>query len=142
MSLINLIYVSSARTALGTEELAAILESSVRLNALQHVTGMLVYSNGNFMQLLEGQETAVDETYARIRQDPRHTGLILIDRAPISSRSFGRWSMGFKRLEATDLATHPAYTPLIRDGFDTAAISATKGLALDMLKDFAMNQRG
>jgi hypothetical protein len=142
MAMIHLIYVSSARSELGAEELARVLESSVRHNTSQHVTGFLLYLNGSFIQVLEGEKTVVDETYSRIQQDPRHTGLILIDRSPITARSFSRWSMGFKPLKATDLADHPAYAPVIRDGLIVASIGAKKGLTLDMLKQFALNQRG
>jgi hypothetical protein len=92
------------------------------------------------MQVLEGDDTAVDETYARIRQDLRHTGLMLIDRAPIKVRSFEDWSMGFKRLEPPDLAGNPNYVPFLRYGFDAAGIRAKEGLALDMLKHFASTQ--
>jgi hypothetical protein len=140
MELINLIYVSCALAELGSEELTHILESSVRHNTPQQVTGALLYLNGSFMQVLEGEEAAVDETYSRIRQDPRHTGLILIERAPIKARSFGSWSMGFKRLGAPDVAAHPAYFALVGEGFDAAVIGARKGLALEMLTRFALSQ--
>ena len=141
MALINLIYVSSARTELAAKELLRILESSARRNTPQEVTGMLLYLNGSFMQVLEGEEAMVDETYARILRDPRHTGLVLIERAPINARSFGHWSMGFKHLGATDVAAHPAYAPFFSDGFDAAAIGAKKGLAFEILADFALGQR-
>jgi hypothetical protein len=140
VDLINLIYVSSARAELGSEELAHVLESSVRRNTQQHVTGALLYLNGSFMQVLEGDEAAVDETYARILQDPLHTGLILIERAPIKARSFGSWGMGFKRLGAADVAAYPAYFPLFGEGFDATAIGAKKGFALAILTRFALNQ--
>jgi hypothetical protein len=72
VSLISLIYVSRAGEQFGTGELTHILESAVRHNTAQSLTGMLLYSNGNFMHVLEGEEAAVDETYSRIQQDPRH----------------------------------------------------------------------
>ena len=109
MALVGLIYVSSAREQLGTRQLSRILESAVRHNNEQRLTGMLLFLNGSFMQVLEREETAVDETYSRIQQDPRHTGCIVIDCSPIKERSFTQWSMGFKCLEACDVvATRPA----------------------------------
>jgi hypothetical protein len=142
MALIHLIYVSSARVELEAEELVRVLDSSVRHNIQQQVTGMLLYLNGSFMQALEGEETAVDETYSRIQQDPRHTGLVLGERAPIKTLSFSRWSMGFRPLKATDVANHPAYALVFRDGFIVTSIGANKGFAFDMLMQFALNQRG
>jgi hypothetical protein len=140
MPLFSLTYVSSARAELGTEELTLILESAVRHNTAQQVTGMLLYLNGSFMQVLEGEETAVDETYARVRQDPRHMGCFVIERAPIKVRSFAQWSMGFKRLKGADVATHPSYAPFFAAGFDAAAIGAKNGAALEILKRFGSGQ--
>jgi hypothetical protein len=140
MPLFSLTYVSSARAELGTEELTRILESSVRHNTAQQVTGMLLYLNGSFIQVLEGEETAVDKTYARLRQDPRHIGCLLIERAPIKARSFAQWSMGFKRLKEAEVATHPSYTSFFAAGFDAATIGAKNGVALDILKKFGSGQ--
>lgn len=141
MALIHLIYVSSARAGLGTEDLTNILASSDQHNTRLHVTGMLLYVNSSFMQALEGEEAAVDETYARIKLDSRHTGVILIERAPIHVRSFGRWSMGFKSQNAADLAHLPAFAPFFNHGFSVASIGAQEGLVYAMLELFALNQR-
>jgi hypothetical protein len=140
MSLVSLIYVSSARAELGPEELNRILESAVRHNTAQDVTGMLLYLNGSFMQVLEGEESAIDETYSRVRQDPRHIGVLQIDRARTKARSFDQWSMGFKHLKASDVDELPAYTPFFKDGFNAAAIGAKNGAALDILMKFASSQ--
>jgi hypothetical protein len=141
MALVHLIYVSSACARLGADELKRILVSSDRHNTHQHVTGMLLYLNGSFMQVLEGEEVAVDETYARILLDPRHTGIILIERATIDTRSFGRWSMGFKSLHAAEVSGLPAFAAFFSSGFNVASIGAQKGLAYEMLELFARNHR-
>lgn len=142
MALVRLVYVSSADGELAAAELQRVLDSSVHHNVKQCITGMLLYSNGSFMQILEGAEAAVTETYARIVLDPRHMGVILIDLGPIEKRSFGRWNMGFKHLEPTDVTAHPAYAPFFSDGFDAASIGAEPGVALEMLRQFSLSQRG
>jgi hypothetical protein len=101
---------------------------------------MLLYFGGNFMQVLEGEDAAVDETYSRILLDPRHTSVIVLDRAAIKTRTFGHWHMGFRRVEAADAAAHPAYAPLFSGDSDAADIGARDGFALEMLKEFARNQ--
>ncbi len=141
MALYHLIYVSSARAELAAEDLQRVLESAFHHNTPQQVTGMLLYLDGCFMQVLEGEETAVDGTYARILKDPRHTGVMLVERAPIGKRSFGRWTMGFRQLQGSDVADHPAFAPFFSDGFSAASIGAEPGLALDILKQFAQTQR-
>jgi hypothetical protein len=141
MALVHLIYVSSARAELGVEALKNILSSSDSHNTQLQVTGMLLYFNGSFMQVIEGEEAAVDETYARILLDPRHTGVILIERKPIETRSFSRWSMGFKSLRAAAVADLPAFAPFFSSGFDLASIGGQQGLAKEMLELFAGNHR-
>ncbi|WP_295388716.1 BLUF domain-containing protein [uncultured Thiodictyon sp.] len=140
MALIHLIYVSTAFKELDTTALDQILASSVRHNTPQQVTGMLLYAGGSFMQVLEGEAAAVDETFTRIKRDPRHTDVFEIAREPVDERHFDRWSMGFKRLSAGDAATHPGYAPFFEHGFDPATIGAHPGLALEMLIDFSLNQ--
>lgn len=137
MSLIRLIYVSTACHEATTAELDAILASAVRHNEADGVTGMLVYADGGFMQVLEGEEEAVDATFRRVERDPRHTDVFVLERTPIPERSFGRWSMGLRRIGANDAVRNPAYASFFEGGFDARKIGARPGLALDMLTEFA-----
>jgi hypothetical protein len=57
---------------------------------------MLLYSDGNFMQALEGEAAAVEQTFARIMRDERHSGLIELTRFEIAKRQFSEWSMAFR----------------------------------------------
>lgn len=141
MSLIELIYVSTATEEIDAAGLDRILESAARHNQPQGVTGMLLYAGGSFMQVLEGEESAVDETMGRVVQDPRHTDIIVLCREPIAHRSFLQWNMGFRRLGASEGTTHPAYAPYFQNGFDAASIGAHPGLALEMLREFSLSQR-
>ena len=136
MPLIQLIYVSSAVEEFSDDELDRILESSVRHNTPQAVTGMLLYSRGSFMQVLEGEEDAVEETWQRIGKDPRHFDIFLLSREIIEQKEFASWSMAFHRLGSDDAGRHPAYAPLFVNGFDAGAISAVDGTAAAMLKLF------
>lgn len=140
MALIHLIYVSTARAEFDSAELDRILESASRHNTPQDITGMLLYAGGSFMQVLEGEESAIDETYQRVKKDPRHKDIFLLVREPIEQRNFAKWRMGFKRLDADAASAHPAFAAYFARGFDTASLGAQPGLALDMLKSFAFNQ--
>jgi hypothetical protein len=141
MALVQLIYVSTAREELDTAELDQILASSVRHNEQQQVTGMLLYSAGSFLQILEGEEAVVAETYSRIKEDPRHTDIMLLERSVVTTRDFAHWHMGFRRLGQADAADHPAYAAFFEHGFDAAAIGAKPGLALELLLDFGRRER-
>ena len=60
MSLITLIYGSAAVDPFTEPELIALLEKSRANNQSLGVTGMLVYRDGNFLQVLEGEAEQVD----------------------------------------------------------------------------------
>jgi hypothetical protein len=64
---------------------------------------MLAYSNGNFLQVIEGEEATVDTLFNKISLDPRHKRVFVIVKEPITSRSFGDWSMGFEALLPADV---------------------------------------
>jgi hypothetical protein len=140
MSLVQLIYVSSATKELSDDVLDQILESSVTHNGPQDVTGLLLYCGGNFMQVLEGEESEVSKTYDRISKDHRHHNLFILSKEKIEKKDFSAWSMGFRRVTTADTVTHPAYAPLFVNGFDAAKIGAVDGLALAVLKEFSKNQ--
>jgi hypothetical protein len=136
MELRQLIYVSTACRLLDEAELLAILEASVRHNGPQAVTGMLLYADGSFMQILEGSPAAIDETMGRIRNDDRHRDVVVIETRPIARREFGRWSMGFRRLGEREMR-HPNFIPFFEFGRTPAATAAGSGAALALLHKFA-----
>jgi len=71
----SLVYVSSAVTPFSSTELADLLTVSHQNNLPAGITGMLLYKDGNVMQVLDGEEPAVLELYTRIGRDPRYRGV-------------------------------------------------------------------
>lgn len=100
--MISIVYVSAARHAFTPAELEALLEKSRANNRRDGVSGVLLYRDGDFLQVLEGPEAAVRRTYERIARDQRHGGVIVLDESEISQRNFGDWSMGFRRVNAAE----------------------------------------
>jgi hypothetical protein len=88
-------------------ELKPILESSVKHNQLNGITGMLLYFQGGFMQVLEGRDQEVMETYARICADTRHQRTSILSIRILKHRIFGQWSMGFKHVNPSEIAQFP-----------------------------------
>jgi uncharacterized membrane protein (DUF373 family) len=88
---------------MSTQDLLALLQQSRKNNADKGVTGMLLYGNGTFLQVLEGEERAVDAIIAKIRKDPRHQNLKMLHRKTIERRQYSDWSMGFKRISDKEL---------------------------------------
>lgn len=136
MSLIQVIYTSSATRAMRDEDLRAILDTSVRQNAGDEVTGLLLYANGRFMQVVEGPSASIDALMARLERDPRHHTITVLSRTEVTQREFARWSMGFRQLAPHDFIDHPQFMPFFSPGFDAGRLGQP-GLALDILKSLA-----
>jgi hypothetical protein len=96
----SLTYVSSALEPFSPHELRDLLDRCNQNNRHQDVTGMLLYKDGNFMQVLEGEQSVVLAVHEAIMRDPRHRGLITLLRGETPGRQFPDWSMGFKDLGA------------------------------------------
>lgn len=131
--LLHCIYTSTGNPDLGTSELAELLRRARVRNESLGITGMLLYSNGSFMQVLEGEPERVDDLYARISADKRHNHVTLIIREPIPGRTFGDWSMGFFEAAADEIADI--------DGFSFVSSASfarlDRGRAKKLLKAFS-----
>ncbi len=92
--LVRLMYASRAVASVDQEELVAILRKSKANNPALGVTGVLCFSEGVFLQVLEGGRSAVNRLYNRIASDERHTQVELLSYAEIGERRFAGWSMG------------------------------------------------
>jgi Sensors of blue-light using FAD len=92
--LVRLMYASRAVPSVDQDELVAILRKSKANNPSVGVTGVLCFSEGIFLQVLEGGRTAVNRLYNRITSDARHTQVELLSYEEIGERRFAGWSMG------------------------------------------------
>jgi len=97
--LYSYVYASSARKPFSSQELEELLVEAREYNRSQQVSGMLVYSGGNFMQALEGTRPALDAVLQRVRASRRHGGVLVMIDEPISQRSFGDWDMAFRKID-------------------------------------------
>jgi hypothetical protein len=136
--LIHLIYASTATRAMSEAELLALLQKSRTNNAKRGIRGMLLYQDGNFLQVLEGEESAVTELYARIEQDPRHYDVSLIMKRPITEPTFDEWEMGFTNLDAAkdELQEVPGYTDFLTKPISPSNLSDNPSRAFIFLNTF------
>ena len=93
--LTSLLYISTATTKHSEEELLKILEVSRSNNLKAGITGVLCSGGGHFIQVIEGPQKAVLESYLSILDDTRHKDCLLIGMAPLKERNFEKWSMGY-----------------------------------------------
>ncbi|WDE12987.1 BLUF domain-containing protein [Thalassomonas haliotis] len=95
----ELLYTSVSPKGLSEPDLMTLLQAARCKNQGLDITGMLVYHDREFMQLLEGEESIVKNLYQRILTDNRHTSVELLYQGTIENRAFGEWSMAFKLLD-------------------------------------------
>lgn len=93
----RVIYVSNARKNLREEEVGNILESSRRNNAAIGVTGLLIFHENRFFQVLEGERELVRNVYKRIHKDKRHNSVRLVSEEMSEHRAFPKWQMGYAK---------------------------------------------
>ena len=99
----HVLYRSRATHAPTESDSQALLEWSRTYNAAHDITGLLLYSDGQFLQLVEGPEAVVRSLFARIRADARHTQVVTLSDGPAPQRWFADWHMAFGHVEAPDL---------------------------------------
>ena len=99
----QLVYVSTRKPNCTNEEIDKIIESCKRNNPPLDITGVLLYSDTKFIQLVEGQAKVIMNLYDKIKKDPRHTNAVMISYNPISQKSFPSWHMAKREISQNDL---------------------------------------
>ncbi|QPK63543.1 BLUF domain-containing protein [Methylomonas sp. LL1] len=110
MSLYCVVYTSVASQKWSDDDLRELLKRARAKNERLNVTGMLLYLDPFSLQVLEGEETVLDQLFNTIKQDARHYKVSVIYKKPISERSFGDWTMGFNKISDQ--------TPDVQEGFN------------------------
>jgi len=105
-----LVYISTAYRLMNQDELLDILAVSRKNNQKNKLTGMLLYGEGTFIQVLEGDERTLENAYQTIKADGRHKNIIKMAEGIIDKPNFPEWSMGFKSASAQELAELGGFT--------------------------------
>lgn len=101
--MIQVSYVSCTKEPMSSEALLELLLECRRNNQACGVTGMLLYGNGTFLQVVEGDDQVVDELVEKILKDSRHDDIQVLSRKSIAEREYAEWSMGFEQFSDEDL---------------------------------------
>ncbi|HLF98721.1 MAG TPA: phosphate-starvation-inducible PsiE family protein [Methylococcaceae bacterium] len=139
--MIQLTYISTATRPMTADDLMDILRSARAHNANHGVTGMLLYSNGTFVQVLEGDERTVDALLEVIKRDPRHTTLHVVERRTIEAREYAEWSMGFKRLGKDALRGVPGLNGFFESDFNSENLGDKLALINKLLGHFRREEQ-
>jgi hypothetical protein len=134
--LYHLVYQSFATTPFSEEQLQALLTHSRQWNTDHSLTGVLLYSEGGIMQVLEGPEDEVRYIFNRISGDRRHSGVTKLSDGPVIQRNFSQWSMAFKAVNPDDFAQLKGYiNPTQQEALSAVATHHDPGLH-SVLADF------
>lgn len=98
-----LIYFAYESTPFTTTSLDELLAQAREKNAKYNVTGKLLYVEGTFIQLLEGDKPAVKHIYNAIEKDRRIIALKVVIEGPAKKRYFPNWSMAYDKISLTDI---------------------------------------
>ena len=108
--LIHLVYVSFANKPLTEKELKALLTEIRQKNAQHRVTGLLLYNDLNFIQVIEGAKETIHKVFNTIEEDSRHTNVVKVLEEPIKKRAFPDWSMGYRKLSKEQSSGIPGFS--------------------------------
>jgi hypothetical protein len=130
----ELIYVSTAAKRMTKDNLQAIMLESIRHNSDHNITGILLYDQGSFCQVLEGDKKDVLSIFKKIKSDKRHFNVITISEQDIQYREFSSWSMRFINLDFYDREMIEGYQTISGNRMNWTEINAS--LAKNILIQF------
>ena len=131
--LCHVIYVSSSKGIMSEEDLFNLLKYSRAENTKHNITGMLLYHDGNIMQVIEGQRHDIDQLLNNIKSDSRHKGIIILIDEPIESRFFSEWSMSYKKISGNKIV---GFSDFFSSGWYAEDNTLLAGEAIKLLLSF------
>ncbi len=126
--LVRLLYASKLKTANDPAVIDSILAQSREHNPALGITGILVYSEGIFLQALEGGRKQISELYSHIIKDSRHTDVVLLHYEEITERRYGGWTMGQVNLAKVNASVLLKYSETVE--LNPYSVSGAVSLAL------------
>lgn len=128
-------YVSTGCDGLRFEHIKEILEVSNQRNKDTGITGILVYCNKHFFQILEGEKEVVESLFSKISIDPRHDNVIKLQSTFVEKRQFEKWNMAFKsynkELKCLDNFNTEEFYSYVKD-----QLNGCNAVSLKILVDF------
>jgi len=134
--LIHIVYVSFAYKALSEKELDALLAGIRKKNEPRNVTGLLLYNDLNFIQVIEGAEKTIHNLFEAIEQDTRHTNIVKLLEESIEKRAFPDWSMGFRRISKKQTSRLPGFSDFLTAEDPEKVISGSTEQVMYLLDSF------
>lgn len=119
----RLVYASQATAPLAADKLDRILLHARLNNAGARISGLLLFQEGRFLQVLEGSAGALLDLLERLQRDRRHANLTILEWGPADRHALAETPMTYvsarnfsdeqrtSLMEALDLAGADAVMP-------------------------------
>jgi hypothetical protein len=109
-------YISNQTEPLSDTDLNALFNYILKNNPPREITGILLFNNGIFLQVLEGEKEVLKILYKSIKADKRHHKILTIFNQPIEKRIFSDYNAGFSILKSKrDLKNLNGYLSLFEE---------------------------
>lgn len=122
----QIIYISGATRPFSNSDLQALCQRCQEYNAAQGITGLLIYSAGFFIHVLEGEYTAVGTLYQTICNDRRHAVMNRLVDCPIARRLYSNETLEFHHLQSNTRSDLHRIRSLIKQGGNHTPLSSRK----------------
>ncbi len=91
---------------------------------------MLLYKNGNVLQVIEGAGKEVRELFDVINGDERHYGVLKLYERAIEEREFPEWVMGFSDLNEGEARHLEGFSEFLDPEFDIQQLKPSSAMKL------------
>ncbi len=81
-------YVSTANMDLIDQEVTNMMKGTMKFNGNHDITGILLYNDKSFFQLIEGEKETIVDLYKIIEKDSRHHDIIKFLEKPVFHPAF------------------------------------------------------
>lgn len=88
-------YVSNCNSELKPIQIQELLSQTQAHNNQQKIKGLLLFSDGNFFQIIEGTPETIYLLWEKIQEDPRHHSIIKIFEEKVSTQPFDGYLCDF-----------------------------------------------
>jgi hypothetical protein len=134
----HIIYLSWATVPFTDQQLQTLLVLARRRNTELAVTGILLYGNERFVQVLEGEVDILQELYAHIKRDTRHGNIITFANKPVAQRAFAEWTMAFPSITSQQLENVVGLLGPTNVPMNTAGLAHADMQLFDILRAFVL----
>jgi len=134
--LIHIVYLSVSARKLAEKEQNELLTEIRRNNKILEVTGLLLYNDEFFTQVIEGAKNTIQNLHETIKKDSRHGNFVKLLEEPIENRAFPDWSMGYRKINTNEDSSLPGFSNFMNADQPTENMEGITEEVMHLLNSF------